>query len=110
MNFDLKITFPARVSIIGAARSGLAAAEFFKNKGTAVFISDTCQADKLEKILSDKGLEHLSHESDAHSDKVLDCDVIILSPGVPSDLEILKKARLKGIAVWSEMELRIQGE
>jgi UDP-N-acetylmuramoylalanine--D-glutamate ligase len=105
MNFDMQKSFPSRVSIIGAARSGLAAAEFFISKGSDVFISDTCDEEKLVKILSDKGIYKVRHESSAHTDKVLECDLIVLSPGVPSDIPILDKARENKIPVWSEMEL-----
>jgi len=105
MNFDMQTNFPARVSIIGAARSGLAAAEFFISKGSKVLISDTCDSEKLEKIIADKGFTNISYEAKTHTDRVLDCDVIILSPGVPSDIAILQKAKKLGIPVWSEMEL-----
>lgn len=105
MNFDMIKTFPSRVSIIGAARSGLAAAEYFIGKGSKVFISDSCEKQKLEKILTDKGFANVNHEAGGHSDRVLDCDVIILSPGVSSDIPVLLRAKERGIPVWSEMEL-----
>ena len=105
MYFDMKSTFPSRVSIIGAARSGLAAAEYFIGKGSAVFISDSCDADKLGSVLHTRGITHAEYEAVNHTDRVLDCDVIILSPGVPSDIAVLQKARGRGIPIWSEMEL-----
>lgn len=103
--FDMKTTFPSKVAIIGAARSGLAAAEFFSRKKVAVFISDTCGETQLRSSLSSRGLDGLPYEAGSHTEKVLEADLIILSPGVPSDIEILNKARIKGIPVWSEMEL-----
>jgi UDP-N-acetylmuramoylalanine--D-glutamate ligase len=103
--FDLRMTFPRRVSIIGAARSGIAAAEYFRTKKVALFISDSCPADKLEKILSDSNLADVPHESGGHTNQVLESDIVVLSPGVPSDLPVLIEARKKGIPVWSEMEL-----
>jgi UDP-N-acetylmuramoylalanine--D-glutamate ligase len=108
MQFDMKKTFPARVTIIGAARSGLAAAAFFISKGTSVFISDTCTEEKLCSVLAANNLQSVKYESGAHTDNVLLCDIIILSPGVPSDLPVLVKARKQGIPVWSEMELGFQ--
>ncbi|NLD91615.1 MAG: UDP-N-acetylmuramoyl-L-alanine--D-glutamate ligase [Fibrobacter sp.] len=105
MQFDFKTSFPKSVSIIGAARSGLAAALYFLDKGTRVFISDSCSDEKLKNELISKGLSNVEHESGCHSDKVLNCDLIILSPGVPSNLPILIKAKDMGIPVWSEMEL-----
>ena len=96
---------PKSASIIGAARSGIAAAKFLGQRGVPVFISDSCPQDKLEKILADNGLSDLRHEAGGHTDALLFCDVIVLSPGVPSDLPIIKKARAKHIPVWSEIEL-----
>ncbi len=108
MLFDMNNNFPPRVSIIGAARSGLAAASFFVEMGSNVFVSDSCTEQKLMVSLDSKGLSGLSHESGVHTDRVLDCDLIILSPGIPSGLPILKRAQSAGIPVWSEMELGYQ--
>jgi UDP-N-acetylmuramoylalanine--D-glutamate ligase len=105
IQFDMKATFPSRVAIIGAARSGLAAAEFFNRKKVAVFISDSCSETQLRASLGARGIGELQYEAGCHTEKVLEADLIVLSPGVPSDIEILKKARVKGIPVWSEMEL-----
>ncbi len=96
---------PKKASIIGAARSGLAAAKFLSGKGVAVFISDSCPAEKLDKTLSANGCGGFPHEAGGHTKRVLDADVIVLSPGVPSDLPVLKQARESGVAVWSEIEL-----
>jgi UDP-N-acetylmuramoylalanine--D-glutamate ligase len=108
VQFDMRNTFPSKVSIIGAARSGLAAAEFFNRKNVAVFISDSCSEEQLRKALASRGLSELRYESASHTEMVLDTELIILSPGVPSDIEILMKARQRGIPVWSEMELGFQ--
>jgi UDP-N-acetylmuramoylalanine--D-glutamate ligase len=96
---------PKKATVIGAARSGIASAKFLAHKGIGVFISDSCQKDRLEKILADNGLSGIPHEAGGHTDAVLDSDVIILSPGVPSDIPILKKASERHIPVWSEIEL-----
>jgi UDP-N-acetylmuramoylalanine--D-glutamate ligase len=103
--FDLRRTFPRSVAIIGAARSGLAAAAFFMKKGVPVFISDTCSLDKLTATLRDKGLATATYEAGGHTARVLDHALVVLSPGVRSDLPLLTDARTRGIPVWSEMEL-----
>jgi UDP-N-acetylmuramoylalanine--D-glutamate ligase len=105
VQFDMINTFPSKVSIIGAARSGLAAAEFFTRKNVSVFISDNCSGEQLRKTLASRELSALRFESGSHTEMVLDAELIVLSPGVPSDIEILLKARQRGIPVWSEMEL-----
>ena len=96
---------PKRVSILGAARSGCAAAGFLMKKNIPVFISDRCPAEKLHAVLARNGLSAVAHESGGHSSRVLDADVIVLSPGVPSEAPILLEARKKGVATWSQIEL-----
>ncbi len=96
---------PRRASIIGAARSGIGAARFLKSKGTEVFVSDTCTAEKLDRVLADGGLTGVAREAGVHTAAVLDADVIVLSPGVRSDLAVLVEAGRRGIPVWSEVEL-----
>ena len=100
-----KSYIPNRAAVIGAARSGIGAAQFLKRKGVSVFISDTCTKEKLDKLLAAGGLADISREAGKHTDAVLANDVIILSPGVASDIPILKKAKERGIPVWSEIEL-----
>jgi len=100
-----KSYLPKRAAVIGAARSGIGAAQFLKRKGVSVFVSDTCSQEKLDKLLEVSGLADLSREAGKHTDAVLANDVIVLSPGVASDLPVLKKAKSRGIPVWSEIEL-----
>ncbi|MFP4163249.1 MAG: UDP-N-acetylmuramoyl-L-alanine--D-glutamate ligase [Chitinispirillaceae bacterium] len=104
-NMNVKIELPERVTVIGAARSGIAAAKYLHARGCSVFISEKCGQEPLQKVLQNAGLKHLECEANGHTDKVLDSGLIILSPGVRSDLDILKKAARYSIPVWSEMEL-----
>ncbi|MBD3314372.1 MAG: UDP-N-acetylmuramoyl-L-alanine--D-glutamate ligase, partial [Chitinivibrionales bacterium] len=96
---------PSRATILGVARSGMAAATFLDNNGCKVFLSDCGDAGKIELMLAANKLAHLPHEAGGHTERALDCDVVILSPGVPSDIPILKQAHQRGIPVWSELEL-----
>jgi len=104
---DIINNIPKKVSIIGAAKSGIAAAKYFLSRGVKVFISETCAQKKLDDILRDNQLsiDKNDTESGGHTLKILDSELIILSPGVRSDLDVLKSAAAKGIPVWSEMEL-----
>lgn len=96
---------PRYISILGAARSGLATVKYLLKKGISVFLSDTCTQEKLSPILTEHKIAHIPHEANGHSDKVLEGELIICSPGIPSDIDILKAARSRGIPVWSEVEL-----
>jgi UDP-N-acetylmuramoylalanine--D-glutamate ligase len=104
-SFDLRTTFPHRVAIIGAARSGIAAAHYFRSKGVPLFISDSCSAEKLNAVLAKNGLTDAMNEAGGHTDRILESDLIVLSPGVRSDLPVLTEAKKRSIPVWSEMEL-----
>jgi UDP-N-acetylmuramoylalanine--D-glutamate ligase len=100
------LDFPYKsAAVIGAARSGIAAAKLLCQMGVDVLISDSCKTEKLEALLASGGISHFRHEAGGHSAAVLDADLIVLSPGVQSDLSILLQARDKGIPVWSEIEL-----
>ena len=103
--FDMKTTFPRQVSVIGAARSGMAAARYFTDRGVRVFISDSCSSEKMKKLIAENNLSGCAWEAQSHTDTVLDTDLIILSPGVSSDIPVLVKAKNRSIPVWSEMEL-----
>jgi len=94
-----------RVSVLGAARSGIAAARFFMEHDIAVFISEQCSAEKCAAILARNNLSSVPYEAGGHTSAVLDSGCIIVSPGIPSDIPVLVEARKRGIPVWSEMEL-----
>ncbi len=94
-----------KISILGAAKSGIAAAKYFIKKGVKLFISDIQTKDKLKAILiAEKLIDAVDWEAGGHTVKVLEADYIVISPGVPTDLPILTKARVLKIPVLSEIE------
>ncbi|NLM17945.1 MAG: UDP-N-acetylmuramoyl-L-alanine--D-glutamate ligase [Candidatus Riflebacteria bacterium] len=95
-----------KFSILGAAKSGLAASEALIKQGASVFISDIQPEPALLGILQKAGLgASVEFEAGGHTEKVLDADYIVVSPGVRSDLPLLKKAEEKNIPYFSEIEL-----
>lgn len=93
-------------SIIGAARSGIAAAKLLKSKGYRVFLSDSGSKEKINKnFLSEINQNEIPFELDKHSDRVFESDLIVVSPGVPQDSEVIKKSLQLGKEVVSEIEL-----
>jgi len=95
----------ARVSIIGAARSGIAVAKLLKSQGASVFVSD--KKPKAEAGQEIQGLENLGvqYEFDAHSDKIFNTDFIVVSPGVPSSSNLIQHALKVGLKIFSEVEV-----
>jgi UDP-N-acetylmuramoylalanine--D-glutamate ligase len=92
-----------RITVAGAARSGIAAAELLVRRGARVTLSDTrsevADARALEAL--GVGLELGGHREETFTS----ADLVVLSPGVPSEQPVIAAARARGIAVIGEVEL-----
>lgn len=91
------------IVILGGGESGAGAAVLAAKEGYGVFLSDR------NAILPAYKSMLISHEIDFeeqhHSEEIiLSADEIIKSPGIPDQIDLLKKAREKGIPVISEIE------
>ncbi len=93
-----------KISIIGAVRSGIAAAKLAKLHGAVAFVSDSNTEEKLIDAKNEFERSGIDYEFGSHSTKVYDCDFIVTSPGVPSESEVLITAKEKGIPIYSEVE------
>ena len=93
------------ISVIGAVRSGVGAAKLIKKLGGNPFVSDSGKNKNL--IISGETLKEnkINFEIGEHTDKVYDCDLMVVSPGVPSNAQILVDAKEKNIEIISEIEL-----
>lgn len=96
-----------KVLIIGAAKSGVAAARFAAKHGGIVCLNDIKSRQEFDQDLL-KSLEELGVELvlGSHADlSAFKPELIIPSPGVPLDLPIIDEALKLGLSVWSEFEL-----
>src|SRR5215467_3649162 len=95
-----------RVLVVGLGKSGVAAAFFLADRGAKVAVSDAKSEAQLEKqipALLDRGI---SLETGTHNERTFrDQDLIVVSPGVPTDKPQLQHARTLGIPVIGEVEL-----
>lgn len=97
-----------QVLVVGAARSGVSTMEVLKHLGAKVILNDI----KTEADLGD--LFHvLNEKSDGlilgqHPDDMSVYDLVVLSPGVPTDLPFIKAARKLGVEIIGELELAYQ--
>ncbi len=91
------------ITIAGAARSGVAAAILLKNRGAIPFLSD---AGPVQPDVADRLNRHgIEFEQNIHSSRAHRSDMLVLSPGVPTDSP-LPSAFLKELkGVYSEIEL-----
>jgi len=95
----------SRVAVLGAQRSGLAAAQLLNHWGASVLISDIA-----DDILSDETLRKLDgigveYELGGHSGKVYDADLVIVSPGIPNTATVIQELEARQIPMISEVEL-----
>jgi UDP-N-acetylmuramoylalanine--D-glutamate ligase len=91
------------IVILGAGESGVGAALLAQHKGFNVFVSDGgVLKERYRKDLSAAGIEF---EEGKHTAKqILEADLIIKSPGIADKVDIVKKAREKGIEIIDEIE------
>ena len=92
-----------RVTVVGAARSGIAAAQLLVRRGATVTLTDLRDdiAEAEELRASGVRLELGHHAVETFTG----ADLIVLSPGVPSRLPALEAARAAGVHVMGELEL-----
>jgi UDP-N-acetylmuramoylalanine--D-glutamate ligase len=95
-----------RVLVVGLGKSGVASALFLKGLGAKVTVSDTKTEEELAQeipTLLDRGIVV---ETGRHGERTFrEEDLIVVSPGVPVDVQQLKQARELGIPVIGEIEL-----
>ena len=89
-----------KVSVIGAARSGIAAAALLKAHGATVLVSDAAPAEKISEQIALLKAGQIEFEVGNHSAKVFNCDLIVLSP-VFRVLRRLYKKRSSGTSTLS---------
>lgn len=92
-----------RIVILGGGESGTGAALLAKARGMDVFVSD--QGQLKEKYKNDLLQNGIDFEEGSHSEeKILTANLVIKSPGIPEKTEIVKKIKVKKIAVIDEIE------
>ena len=93
-----------KIGILGMARSGMAAAALAVSFGGKPFVSDAAPAEQLTKQTQRLEAEGIPFETGGHSDQLLNCDYLVVSPGIPLTVDILRRASEKGVPVFSEIE------
>lgn len=88
--------------VIGAAKSGVAAANFLAGRGESVVLADSNTAPSLPYALHDGVTRAFGRDDHALLDGVTE---IVLSPGVPMTIPLLLEAAARAIPVIGEIEL-----
>jgi UDP-N-acetylmuramoylalanine--D-glutamate ligase len=92
-----------RVLVVGAARSGIAAAELLVRRGAQVVLSESHDTFDDAARLRDAGVEL---ELGGHTAATFEsADLIVVSPGVPTEQAVFEPARRRGADIIGELEL-----
>ncbi|MCC5926626.1 MAG: UDP-N-acetylmuramoyl-L-alanine--D-glutamate ligase [Bacteroidetes bacterium] len=91
------------IVVIGAARSGLAAAKLLKRNGAHVLLSEFGEInDVTQQELRELGIRFEHH---GHSNTAYQADVAVVSPGIPDEAPIVASYLQSKKPVLSEIEL-----
>ena len=92
-----------RVSVIGAGKSGIAAAKLLTREGAEVLLSELGRIGEKE-LLSLQDMQ-IRFEEEGHSGSVYDADFCVISPGIPPSAQVVKTMQARGIPLYSEIEI-----
>jgi UDP-N-acetylmuramoylalanine--D-glutamate ligase len=96
----------ARVTVLGMARSGLAAARLLQHEGAHVTLADARADAARPEVLAGLDSRRLSIKvGNGYETSLTSADLVVISPGVPFRLEALDDARRRGVRVVGELEL-----
>ena len=96
-----------KVLVFGAGKSGIGAADLLGSAGAQPVIYDgNADLDKEAVLHKTNGKYTPEIWAGDFPERALDSlDLVVLSPGVPTDLPLVKSFYEKGLPVWSEVEL-----
>lgn len=99
-----------KVLVVGSGMSGISAVKLLSNEGADIILQDgNVKLSKQE--IKDKLPKNLSIEivvGELPQNLQTEIGLVILSPGVPTDLPYLVEMKKKGIPIWGEIELAFQ--
>ena len=93
----------ARVVVVGAARSGIAAAELLARRGARVTLTESRESLEAQPRLRDAGVEVELGEH--RPETFAGAELVVLSPGVSPRLPAIDAVLRRGTPVISEVEL-----
>ena len=92
-----------KATVVGGARSGRAVAQLLAERGAAVFLTERGPATRgLPDSLDDAGI---AYEFEGHTTRAFDADFVAISPGVPTQSNVVRQARRAGLPIYSEIEV-----
>lgn len=95
-----------KVTVVGVARSGVAAARLLQAAGSHVTLADKKERSELGAVLPQIDESRIGLTVGSQYETALEsAELVVISPGVPYRLEALERVRRRGVKVISELEL-----
>ena len=95
-----------KVLVVGLGRTGVATAAFLKNRGARVTVTDLAPEQELGEYAQEVHDLGIRLELGTHRSKTFTgSDLIVLSPGVPHNIDPIVRAQENGVSVLGEIEL-----
>jgi len=95
-----------KVTVVGMGLSGVAAAKLlYKHNARVALTDDKGKEELMESFKALEGLNVDYHVGGIDTQLLLGSELVVLSPGVPSELPSLVSAREAGVEIISEIEL-----
>jgi UDP-N-acetylmuramoylalanine--D-glutamate ligase len=92
-----------KIAILGGGESGTWAAILAAQKGYDVFLSDRGKIQEVYRSLLEE--EDIDYEEGNHTlKKILSADIVVKSPGIPKESNLIKQIKKAGIPILSEIE------
>lgn len=91
------------IAVMGAGTTGRAVVDHLVEVGADVFVTEKTKLDpEIRDGFKRRGVEF---EEGGHSKRLLNYDLVVLSPGIPANHELVSRARSSGIPTIGEIEL-----
>lgn len=96
-----------KVLVFGTGISGIAAAKLLENVGAAVILFDGNRELDKKHVLENFEADHMPelYVGELPEKIRAGLDLVVLSPGVPTDLPFVNELRDEGLPIWGEIEL-----
>ena len=94
-----------KVTVVGSGISGIAAAKLLLHKNASVTLYDGNEALDKEKVTERIGTKLPVVCGEFTKELAEQTELLVLSPGVPTDLPFILALKEQGVPVWGEIEL-----
>lgn len=94
-----------KILVVGLAVSGIPTVNTLIQLGAKVTVNDIKKEEQLQKVIEPLAQQDIDFIFGRHPENVDGYDMLVLSPGVPTDLPFIIKAKERNIPVIGELEL-----